>query len=190
MVDTRLSFLTVDGKYEIKYPSGKTSYWIRAESEQDLSPSKTVGSSSTTPSPRTCETPIISLKESSVNKNLSLEEKVNLLNTEVIAMQSFIVDQVLILKQSLKDSTLGKSPSDISFEVKRLREVNDILRQQNESLLPENSSKNTIIQLLIKNQEYLNKSVCNRKSVSDVDENSKRYQKVLSNTETILKHLG
>ena len=51
LVDTRLSLLTVDGKLEIKYPSGKTSYWIRAESEQDLSPSKTVGNSSTTPSP-------------------------------------------------------------------------------------------------------------------------------------------
>ena len=136
---------------------------IRAESEQDLSPSKTEGSSSTTPSPLVCETPMISLKESSVNKNLSIKERVNLLNTEFIAMQPFIVDQVLILKQSLKDSALEKSPSDISFEVKRLREVNDILRQQNESLLQENWSKNTIIQLLIKNQEYLNKSVCNRK---------------------------
>ena len=106
---------------------------------------------------------MISLKESSVNKNLSIKERVNLLNTEFIAMQTFIADQVLILKQSLKDSALEKSPSDISFEVKRLREVNDILRQQNESLLQENWSKNTIIQLLIKNQEYLNKSVCNRK---------------------------
>ena len=32
-------------------------------------------------------------------------------------MQSFIVDQVLILKQSLKDSTEEKSPSDISTDV-------------------------------------------------------------------------
>ena len=116
LVDTRLSFLAVDGKLEIKYQSGKTSYWIRAES------------------------------------NLSLEERVNVLNTDVIVMQSFIVDQVLILKQSLKDSTLENPPSDISFEVKRLKELNDILRQQNESLLQVNSSKNTIIQLLIKNQ--------------------------------------
>ena len=36
--------------------------------------------------------------------------------------------------------------------------------------MQENSSKNAIIQLLIKNQEYLNKSVCNWKSVLDVDE--------------------
>ena len=142
------------------------SYWIRAESEQDLSTFKT----STRSSPLTCEMPMISLKESNVNNNLSLEERVNWLNTEVIAMQSFIVDQVLILKQSLKYSTLEKSPSDISLEVKRLEEVNDIPRQQNESLLQENSSKNAIIQLLIKNQEYLNKSVCNWNSVLDVDE--------------------
>ena len=80
-------------------------------------------------------------------------------------MQSFKVDQVLILKQLLKDSTLKKSPSDISFEVKRLKEVNNILRQENEFFLLENSSKNTIIQLLIKYQEYLNKSVYN--TVSD-----------------------
>ena len=142
MVDTRLSLLTVDGKLEIKYPSGKTSYWIRAESEQDLSTSKTVGKSSTTSSPLIYEMPMISLKESDVNNNLSLEERVNLLNTEIIVMQSFIADQVLILKQSLKDSTLEKYPSDISSEVKRLKEVNDILCQQNESLLQGNLSKN------------------------------------------------
>ena len=177
LVDTRFSLLTVDGESEIKYPSGKTSYWIRAESEQDLSTSKAVGNSSTTSSPLICETPIISLKESDVKNNLSLEERLNLLNTEVIAMQYFIVDQVLMLKQSLKDFTLEKSPSDISSEVKKSKEVNDILRQQNESILQENSLKNTIIQLLIKNQEYLNKSVCNRKSVLDVDETFKMVPK-------------
>ena len=150
MVDTRLSLLTVDGKLEIQYPSGKTSYWIRADSEQDLSTSKTVGNSSTILSPLICERPMIFLKESNVNNNLCREERVNLLNTEVIAMQSFIVDQILILKQSLRHSTLGKSLSNISSKVKRLKEVKDFLCQQNESLLQENSSKNTIIQSLIK----------------------------------------
>ena len=188
LVDTRLSLLTVDGKLEIKYPSGKTSYWIRTESEQDLSPSKTVGNSSTTSYPLNCETPMISFKESNANNNLSLEERVNLLNTEVIAMQSFIVNQISILNRSLKDPTLEKSPSDFSSEFKRLKEVNDILRQQNESLLQENSSKNTIIQLPIKIQEYLNKSVCNRKSVLDVGETFKTVPecslKEGNNTET------
>ena len=76
-------------------------------------------------------------------------------------MQSFIIDQVLILKQSLKEFTLEKSPSDISYKVKRLKEVNGLLRQQNENLLQGNSSKSTIIQLLVKIQEYFNKSVYN-----------------------------
>ena len=62
LVDTRLSLLTVNEKLEIKYPSGKTSYWIRAESEQDLSTSKTVGSSSTTSSRLIFETPMVSSK--------------------------------------------------------------------------------------------------------------------------------
>ena len=168
LVKTRLSLLAAGGKLEIKYPFGKASYWIRAEFQQDLSSSKTVGNSSSaaTPvvSPLICETPIISSNKSNVNNNPSLEERVNLLNTELIAMQSFVIDQV-ILKQSLKDSTLEKSPSDISSEVKRLKEVNGILCQHNENLLQKNPSKNTIVQLLIKNQEYLNKSVCN--TVSD-----------------------
>ena len=137
-------------------------------------------------SPFICETPIISSKESNINNNLSPGERANLLNTEVIAMQSFIVDQVLILIQSLKNSTLEKSPSDISSEVKRLKEFNDILRQQNGSLLEESSWKNTIIQLLIKNQEYLNKLVCHRKTV--LDETSRMVPKGPfkqgSNTET------
>ena len=116
--------------------------------------SKTVGNSFSTATPvasaSISKTPTIFSKESTVNNNLSLEERVNLLNTELIAMQFFIIDQVLILKQSLKDSTLEKSPSDISSEVKSLKELNDIIRQQNKNLLQGNSSKNTIMQLLIK----------------------------------------
>ena len=70
-------------------------------------------------SPLICETSIISSKESNVNNNLSLEERVNLLNTEQSYCDAVLysIDQALILKQSLKDSTLEKSPSDISSEV-------------------------------------------------------------------------
>ena len=56
-------------------------------------------------------------------------------------MQSFIIDHVLTLKQSLKDSTREKFPSGISSEVKRSKEVNDILRQQKENLLKEKKKK-------------------------------------------------
>ena len=80
LVETRLSRLTADGELEIKCPFGKTPYWIRAKFGQDLSSSKTVGNSSSTAAPLVsqliCETPIISSKESNVNNNLSLEERV------------------------------------------------------------------------------------------------------------------
>ena len=79
------------------------------------------------------EASVISSKESNVN-NLSVEKRVNLLKTEIIAMKSF---QVLILKQPLKDSTIEQSPSDTSSNVKRLTEVSNVLRQQNESLWQE-----------------------------------------------------
>ena len=66
LVETKLSLSTVDGKLEIKCPFGKASYWIRAESEQDLSSSKIVGNSSSTATPVVssliCKTPIISSK--------------------------------------------------------------------------------------------------------------------------------
>ena len=144
-------------------------------------------------SPLTCETPIISSKESNVNNNFSPEERVNLLNTEVIAMQSFIVVQVLILKQSLKDSTLEKSPSDISSEVKRLKGVKDILCQQNEGLLQENLS---IMQLLCScysrtrnNTEIYRINCSNRFEVlsrTDVDDDRKPGRSENSVTEEFL----
>ena len=70
-------------------------------------------------SPLICEAPIVSSKESNTYNNLSFKKRVNLLKTEVVAMPSFMVDQGLILKQSLKNSTPGKSPTDTSSKVKR-----------------------------------------------------------------------
>ena len=107
-------------------------------------------------------------------------------------MQSFIIDHVLTLKQSLKDSTREKFPSGISSEVKRSKEVNDILRQQKENLLKEklkknkreNEKENTIIHLLIKNQEYLNKSACNTASDETFKTVAKGPLKQGNNTET------
>ena len=69
------------------------------------------------------ETPIIESNEDTVgDTDRSLEETVNLLNIEVIAMKSFIEDQMLIVRQSRKDSTLRKSPCDRNSEIARLTE--------------------------------------------------------------------
>ena len=61
----------------------------------------------------------------------SLEEKVNLLNIEVIAMKSFIEDQMLILMHSRKDSTLQKSPCDYNSEIAGLTKKIAYLHNEN-----------------------------------------------------------
>ena len=56
------------------------------------------------------ETPRIESNEDTVgDTDRSLEETVNLLNIEVIAMKSFIEDQMLIVRESRKYSILQKS---------------------------------------------------------------------------------
>ena len=83
-------------------------------------------------SPLVYETPIIeSNKGTFGDTNRSLEEMVNLLNIEVIAMKSFIEYQMLIVRQSRKDSTLEKSPCDHNSEIARLTEEIAYLRNEN-----------------------------------------------------------
>ena len=50
----------------------------------------------------------------------SLELKMNLLNIEIIAMKSFRDYQMLILRESIKDSTLEKALCDRSTEIARV----------------------------------------------------------------------
>lgn len=76
---------------------------------------------------------------------ISLEERIVLWNTEIIAMQPFIVHQVLILKQLLNNSTLEKTISDLFSKIDKIVEINGILHQQNRALFVENASKNIII---------------------------------------------
>ena len=72
-------------------------------------------------SPLVYETPIIESNEDTVgDTNRSLEEKVNLLNIDIIAMKSFIEDQMLVLRHSRKDTTLQKSSCDHNSEIARL----------------------------------------------------------------------
>ena len=104
LIDTRLSTLTIDGKLEIKYPLGKASYGLKAINKAlESYKSKTPTSSPSFPSPLNYETPMIESNKDTVRDiYCSLEEKVNLLNIEIIAMQPFIEDQMLIIRQSRK----------------------------------------------------------------------------------------
>ena len=98
LIDTRLSALPIDGKLE-------------GNNALESCKSKTPTSSPSLPSPVNYETPIIE-KDTVRDTYRCLEEKMDLLNIEIIAMKSFIEDQMLILRQSRKDSTLQKSPCD------------------------------------------------------------------------------
>ena len=102
--------------------------------------------SSPLPSPHAYETTIIKSNEDTVGDTYhSLEERVNLLNNEAIAMKSFIKYQMFILRQSTKDSTLWKSHYDNNSDVARLTE--DISYLYNK-----NRTKSCIIQKLRENE--------------------------------------
>ena len=49
LIDTRLSTLTIDGKLEIKYPLGKTSYWVKGNNALESCKSKTLENNPKTP---------------------------------------------------------------------------------------------------------------------------------------------
>ena len=106
LIDTSLSTLTIDGKLEIKY-------WI-LESWK----SKTPPSSPSLPTALNYETSIIeSNKDTFRDTYCCLEEKLNLLNIEIIAMKSFIEDQMLILTHSKKDSILQNYPATTTLKL-------------------------------------------------------------------------
>ena len=130
-IDTSLSTLTIDEKSEIKYP-----YVL------DSCKSKTATSSPSLPTPLNYETPIIESNKDTVRDTYrALEEKVNLLNIKTITMKSYIEDQILILRQSRKDSTLPKSPCDHNSEIAS----GDFLLTQR------NRTKSCITQTLLEN---------------------------------------
>ena len=72
-------------------------------------------------------------------------------------MKSFIEDQMLILRQSIKDSTLQKSPRDHHSEIDRLTGEIDYLRN-------ENRTKSCIIQTLLENDNTQQKNPAPNKS--------------------------
>ena len=76
---------------------------------------------------------------------------------EVIALKSFIGDQMLIVRQSRKDSTLQKSPCDDNSEIARLTE-------EIPDLCNENRTKSCIIQILLENDNTQQKPPATNKS--------------------------
>ena len=105
-------------------------------------------------------------------------------------MKPFIEEQVLILRQSRKDSTLQKSPGDHNSEIATLRE--DIANLRNE-----NRTKSFIIQTLLENDNTKQKPPATNKSDfivpnkyvrspknNTIISTSNRYQKLSKNDDT------
>ena len=131
LIDSRLSTSTIDVKLQIKYPFGKIPYWDKDNKVLETCKSKilennpkTLPSSPSLLSPLIYETPIIESNEDTArDTHRSLEENVNLLSMEVIAIKSFIEYQMLIiLRESIKDSTLEKSLCDYNSGIARSTE--------------------------------------------------------------------
>ena len=73
---------------------------------------------------------------------ISLEEKISVLNTEITALRSFIIEQLLVIKTTMKEKSTNSSvcdPNKFSNQIKYLREENNI--------------KNCIIHMLLENQK-------------------------------------
>ena len=71
--------------------------------------------------PLVYETPIVESNDDTAGDTYrSLEVKLNLLNIEVIAMKSFRDYPMLILRESIKDSTLEKALCNHNTEIARV----------------------------------------------------------------------
>ena len=110
------------------------------------------------PSPVNYETPIIESNKDTVRDTYrSLEVKFNLPNIEIIAMKSFIEDQILIQRQLRKGSTQKNSQSDHNSATARLTEEIAYLRNKNRT-------QSCIIQTLLENENTQQKPPAPNKS--------------------------
>ena len=77
-----------------------------------------------------------------MNRAISLEEKISVLNTEIATLRSFIIEQLLVTKTMVKEKSTDSSvcdPNKFSNQIKYLRE--------------DNNTKNCIIHMLLENQK-------------------------------------
>ena len=89
------------------------------------------------PLPVNCETPSVKNKEKMVpdktniileDRVISLEVEIYVLNTEITALMSFIIKQLLVFKTMAKEKSTDSSvrdPNKFSAEIKYLREENN-----------------------------------------------------------------
>ena len=88
-INDRIAFLIKEGKLKNQPPHVKRSYFILSSSPDTLYISVS-GTDSTTPTITNCQC---------ANYLNSIKEHISVLNTEIIAMRSFILEQMVVLKR-------------------------------------------------------------------------------------------
>ena len=109
MIESRLSFLTKKNRIKNKLTNGKSSYFIKDQTFLDGPIQPNISDKSSPLSCKTCSDVKIIEKQISENeislvedKIISLEENVSILNTEITALRSFIIEQLLVIKKLRK----------------------------------------------------------------------------------------
>ena len=112
IIETRLSFLIKKNKIEKKLTNGKSSSFIKDQASLSIPIQPNISNQS---SPLNCKTsPVVKIieKQTSENANMLLEDKIaSLVNTEITALRSFIIEQLLVIKKTAKET----SPIDSSL---------------------------------------------------------------------------
>ena len=108
-IESRLSFLTKKNRIEIKLTNGKSSYFIKDQTYLNGPIQPNISDKS---SPLSCKTfSDVKVIEKQISENVislledkitSLKENVSVLNTEITALRSFIIEQLLVIKKLRK----------------------------------------------------------------------------------------
>ena len=109
IIESRLSFLTKKNRIEIKLTNGKSSYFIKDQTFLNGPIQPNISDKS---SPLSCKTfSDVKVIEKQISENVislledkitSLKENVSVLNTEITALRSFIIEQLLVIKKLRK----------------------------------------------------------------------------------------
>ena len=147
--------MIVEGKLEKKFTNGQTSLYIK-KLENELS--HKTGTSilvQKSPSPRIYRTASqLTFIETEYHQNeiITLYEKSRKLTTEMKAMKSFVIEQILLVKNSMNDKFDNNTQLQEKSNEKYLTEEIRYLRE-------ENKTKHFIIQTPMKNQNNLLKNI-------------------------------
>ena len=105
-MESRLSSMIVDGNLEKKCTNGQTSFYIKKlENELSLK-TDTFILAHKSPSPIICRTPSqLTFPETEYHQNeiTTLDEKLREITTEMKAMKSFVIEQILLVKNSVNE---------------------------------------------------------------------------------------